>query len=955
MRSMNRSRTLASVLAAGLVSAVVLLPIGGCQGHDKNGWYGEPYSLFQTVFIALCVKAVVLHQTGSARVQQASGPATVQRVVYLGSSAHSSGYVDTNWRTDVELHNAGDETATVMLERLEHGADNSAPQQTTVSLHPRQSLRLDDILMSEFSVDGKAALRVSTNGGAIFATNRTYNLLDEGNGLGLPAGATFGQYIPARSLGDGIASSETGRLVQLTHNHSARTNLGLVNLAAVPVTVEVDLHLGAGTKAGTVSVNLRPYEYRQLTRVFESVTSVAIDDGYAVVRVTTAGGRVLAQASVVDNLTGDPVFVPAIKTPPGAAAGSPMWILAAAHAGGVGGTNWRTDVEVHNPNDTTVAYTVELLPHMLDNSTPRSTTLTLGPGQSVRHADVLQALFGFGGTAALRVVPAGDPLLVTSRTYNLLGSGNPLGLPAGATFGQYIPAVQEGDAIAVGEEGRLIHLSQAATDTSGFRTNLILVNATPTRLAVEVDLMRADGARIGTEVVSLAPREFRQLNKVFQLVTQEEVEDGYAVVRTRTENGAFFALASVVDNLTGDPVGILSATFRAEPIDSLVRSAETVMAMLGGAGPGGEISLEALVTVLADGGTAGLVDDVESTLPAGVLTRTADGAVLEFGTGMEVNGQILAGRIDVVFSNVVVSGEAVRGTVVESHRDYTVNGIAPELGELRADVDLQVRGDGSVFGTVDVSARAAGAVTASPTAGAASLTGSFEIDSAICLYYPTGGSMTFSSPEVGAVTIRFGPDCDGSFDREVEPAWDRIYSYQDPSTAGAQDHIVLVSNAQILDDAYARYWIPSVGGTEFASRQQPGDTPPAVIRYHFSFDRPIQAGHLLTCMPAYYFGYSRAQNYLLGSTDGTSWTTLLEVVNPNEDTAVGGCFNADLPASMLGATDLWLQVELYCWGPSAPGGAPLTNTAQHSRFGKQDGGTTFELKVRCSGGGCGSG
>jgi hypothetical protein len=55
-----------------------------------------------------------------------------------------------------------------------------------------------------------------------------------------------------------------------------------------------------------------PFEFRQIDKAFEQVTADPIDDGYIVVRTTTAGAKFFANAVVVDNLTGDPTYVDAV-------------------------------------------------------------------------------------------------------------------------------------------------------------------------------------------------------------------------------------------------------------------------------------------------------------------------------------------------------------------------------------------------------------------------------------------------------------------------------------------------------------------------------------------------------------------------------------------------------------------------------------------------------------------
>ena len=73
------------------------------------------------------------------------------------------------------------------------------------------------------------------------------------------------------------------------------------------------MHDGGGDLLGTLELTLRGNEYVQVTDAFDQVTSSSVDDGYAVVRTTTSGARFFGYASVVDNRSGDPVYLPAMK------------------------------------------------------------------------------------------------------------------------------------------------------------------------------------------------------------------------------------------------------------------------------------------------------------------------------------------------------------------------------------------------------------------------------------------------------------------------------------------------------------------------------------------------------------------------------------------------------------------------------------------------------------------
>ena len=237
-------------------------------------------------------------------------------------------------------------------------------------------------------------------------------------------------------------------------------------------------------------------------------------------------------------------------------AGESIWVPAAAHSDGTGGTHWRTDLEVHNPGNAQLSFAVALLVAGQDNSTPVSKTFTLGPQQSIRYPDVLfDSAVGFGitnGSATLKVTPQGGRVMVTSP-------GNPLGLPAGSTFGQFIPCQPDSQAVAVGQEGRLLQLWQSLDDISGYRTNIGVVNATSASLGVNGVLVKADGTTLCTPPqLTLPPYGFVQIAKVMIQAgcSTTAVANGYAVLTTPTAGGKFFAYASVIDNRSGDPVYI---------------------------------------------------------------------------------------------------------------------------------------------------------------------------------------------------------------------------------------------------------------------------------------------------------------------------------------------------------------------------------------------------------------
>ena len=250
--------------------------------------------------------------------------------------------------------------------------------------------------------------------------------------------------------------------------------------------------------------------------------------------------------------------------PPGAhvlAAGSSlMCVPTSAHSSGANGANWRTDVEVQNPGTTQANFTIALLVRNADNSNPTKVNLSLAPGLAQRYTDIVASVFQFSGAAALQITVTSGSLVIASDTYNQLAAGNPWGFPGGSTYGQYGPAMTSDQAITSSDQGRLIQLSHDPSLSNNFRTNLGVINATTLPIGVTIDLYSASGVELGSTIgVTLRGLEYQQLDKVFENVTKQVVSDGYAIVRTTTAGGSFFAYASVIDNRTGDPFLIPAA------------------------------------------------------------------------------------------------------------------------------------------------------------------------------------------------------------------------------------------------------------------------------------------------------------------------------------------------------------------------------------------------------------
>lgn len=246
--------------------------------------------------------------SGSVQVNVSAGPEDPD--VFVATGAHQIGYNDTVWRTDLEIHNPGATTVTYRIALLRRDTDNRTPQTVEFTLRGGRSVHHPDVLFDSFGFEGAAALRVTPVEGSLVIHSRTYNQLPLGS---------YGQFVPGMTRAQAVVSGQEARLIGLFHDPSLssgfRTNFGMVNASSAPITVEVSFRRSNGGSIGTRMYDLKVLEFKQINKVFEEVTSEPIAAGFLLVKVVTTGARLYAYASMVDNVTGDAIFIPAVVTP----------------------------------------------------------------------------------------------------------------------------------------------------------------------------------------------------------------------------------------------------------------------------------------------------------------------------------------------------------------------------------------------------------------------------------------------------------------------------------------------------------------------------------------------------------------------------------------------------------------------------------------------------------------
>ncbi|MCU0290509.1 MAG: hypothetical protein MUF10_00750 [Thermoanaerobaculaceae bacterium] len=223
------------------------------------------------------------------------------------------------------------------------------------------------------------------------------------------------------------------------------------------------------------------------------------------------------------------------------------YVPSVAHLGGTSGTTWRTDLSAVNTS-TTEQVDLTFTYYDVSNSVGIGAVATIPPGGTTQWPDVLVSLFQRSPTASAKGIvhiTATGKLALSSRTYNQAS--------AVATFGQYYPAIDDNFGVPYGTRGFLPGIRQNAA----FRTNIGLVNLNDKAGTVRISIVDETGAVRGTpKLVEVQPYRWLQVDRIFDVVGAGNLDTAYAVIEVTTTYSKFWAYASVIDNLTGDPMTI---------------------------------------------------------------------------------------------------------------------------------------------------------------------------------------------------------------------------------------------------------------------------------------------------------------------------------------------------------------------------------------------------------------
>lgn len=216
-------------------------------------------------------------------------------------------------------------------------------------------------------------------------------------------------------------------------------------------------------------------------------------------------------------------------------------------AGSVQGASFfRTNARFFNPSPSdSIDIAASYLRVGQSNESPGTTIVSLDPLQTVIYKDVVGTLLGESGLGAIRL-HSGSRFAATSRIFTDSSCAD----PAGGTFGQFVPGVDEADALM---SGAVLHLSF----NDEFRANVGGVNTATTANRLLLTLHGPSGVIGAPITIDLGPRAAfgpTSLPALFALSNLNEEN----LWMSFTSQTAVIMYGSVVDNATSDQIFVVA-------------------------------------------------------------------------------------------------------------------------------------------------------------------------------------------------------------------------------------------------------------------------------------------------------------------------------------------------------------------------------------------------------------
>jgi len=221
--------------------------------------------------------------------------------IIIPAVGRTLGAGNTFWRSDVTFYNPSAVTLNLSISYLAQGIDNRNASIKSAVIYAGTSATVRDVLTWAGAGNGSGALRIQWSGNSAgpVVTSRTYTPRSSDNG-------TYGQSIDPVDLRH-FASRTV--VTGLRSDSQFRSNAGFVNGSAETITARVAVVSQSGQELASTSITLPPRSQMQLplATLFPSLSVTTL--GNVTLRAETASESLFAYGSVIDNFSGDPIFI----------------------------------------------------------------------------------------------------------------------------------------------------------------------------------------------------------------------------------------------------------------------------------------------------------------------------------------------------------------------------------------------------------------------------------------------------------------------------------------------------------------------------------------------------------------------------------------------------------------------------------------------------------------------
>lgn len=451
-----------------------------------------------------------------------------------------AGGIQSQFRSDVFLFNGGTTFADLSLTFTPSGADGTsqfiAERQI---LSPGNVIAFEDVVASLFKTSGSGALEISGDVASIVARSTTYNLTARGK---------VGQSVIPVSDEDSTGIDEKPLLLMpVAEDRRTRTNIGITETAGKAGVVRIRIGTGFFSPEA-YEIPILPYSHQQVPVAFK----VGFGAPGASVEVIGGDARVVAYASIIENRSGDPMYISGKRSPV-----SRQVIPIAAH---FLSPEWASEMwYAHLAPEPDIIFPL-LLPQ-----DPPPPELTFYPSHQPEEPRVFQgninafayytnsavaAFFSFfeeGAAGQIQFTPPENGF-VTTRLWT------PAGLSTfdDGTVGQVIDPVPVAHAIGTDEWVDAVGVAM----TSERRTNVGITEIAGQPVRVRVTFHFPDGTEVGVREVDVAGHGNAQF-PITALATGH-VPVGRVRFTVIGGSGRVLGYASVVERGTSDPTFILA-------------------------------------------------------------------------------------------------------------------------------------------------------------------------------------------------------------------------------------------------------------------------------------------------------------------------------------------------------------------------------------------------------------